>query len=117
MIRLQPDWIGELVSVCASDDWAALQGRLDFPTVSPMFSRLLPELAEAEDAGGYSSIEVRACRAGIEWLSREHPEHYAALAWEFQPWKRRLIDKPDEHERLALEAGSLLAKFVDSACS
>ena len=117
MIRLQPDWIGELVSVCSADDWADLQNPLDFPNVSPMFRRLLPNLAETEDAGGYSSIEVRACKAGIEWLSREHPEHYAALAWEFQSWKRKHLDKPQDHERLVLEAGKLLAKFVDSACA
>lgn len=115
MIRLQPDWIGELLSVCSADDWADLQHPLAWPTVSPMFARFIP-LFETEDAGGYSSAEVRACKAGIEWLSREHPEHYAALAWEFQPWKRSQVAKLDAHERLALEAGKLLASFVDSAC-
>ena len=117
MIRLQPEWIGELVSVCAADERAAMHDRLDYPAVSPMFAKLLPNLAEADEAGGYSSLEVRACKAGLEWLLREHPALYAALAWEFQAWRRSQMDKPDDHEKLAMEAGRMLAKFVDSACA
>ena len=117
MIRLQPDWIGELLSVCAADERAAMHDRLDYPAVSPMFARLLPNLAEADEAGGYSSLEVRACKAGLEWMAREHPALYAALAWEFQTWRRAQMTRAEDHERLAMEAGLLLAKFVDSACS
>jgi hypothetical protein len=113
MIRLKPDWIGELVSICAADDWADAQHRLDYPDVSPMFRRLLPEMAEADDVGGYSSAEVRACRAALERLSQQHPDEYAALTWEFQTWKRRHLERSDDHEALTLRAGELLAKFVD----
>ena len=27
-MRLQPDWIGELVSICVSDDWRGAQTEL-----------------------------------------------------------------------------------------
>ena len=116
MIRLEPEWIGELVSMAAKDDWSDATSSLDYPNVSPMFRKLMPEMAESDDVTGYSSAEMRACKAGIEWLSQNHPEEYAALAWEFQPWKRKIIDKHDDHHALVMYAGRLLAKFVDAMC-
>lgn len=116
MIRLEPEWIGELVSMAAKDDWSDATSSLDYPTVSPMFRKLMPEMAESDDVTGYSSAEMRACKAAIEWLSQNHPEEYAALAWEFQPWKRKIIDKHDDHHALVMYAGRLLAKFVDAMC-
>lgn len=115
-MRLKPDWIGELINICSADDWAEAQRPLDYPSVSPMFKRMLPELAEAEDAEGYSALEVRACRAGIEWLSARHPQEFAALCWQFWPWKRRHLERADNHDELVLRAGHLLANYVDSAC-
>lgn len=117
MIRLEPEWIGELVSMAAKDDWSDTTSSLDYPTVSPMFRKLIPEMAESDDVTGYSSAEMRACKAGIEWLSKNYPNEYAALAWEFQPWKRKIIDKSDDHHALVMYAGRLLAKFVDAMCS
>ena len=46
----------------------------------------------------------------------DYPAEYAALAWEFQPWKRRHIPQADNHDALVLEAGRLLAAYVDAAC-
>lgn len=116
MIRLQPEWVGELVSMCSKDDWADTTSALDYPTVSPMFKKLIPDVAETDDVTGYSSAELRACKAGIEWLSQGHPEEYAALAWEFQPWKRKVIDKHEDHDALVQYAGRLLEKFIDKYC-
>ena len=116
MIRLQPDWIGELVGICAADDWNDAQMPLDYPGVSPMFRRLMPELAETDEVTGYSSAEVRACKMGLEFLAREHPIEYMALTWEFQPWQRRQVPLLDDHEALVLRAGELLAAFVDEMC-
>lgn len=116
MIRLQPEWIGELVGICARDDWSDLNDRLGYPSVSPMFQRFMPELAESDDVTGYSSAEVRACRAGIEWLCNHHPDEYAALQWEFQPSKRRLLVLQKNHTHLVLRAGTLLEQFVDKYC-
>jgi hypothetical protein len=117
MIRLRPDWIGELVSLAARDDWAETTSDLDYPRISPMFRKLLPETAETDDAGGYSTVELRACRAGIDWLSKHYPEEYAALAWEFQPWKRKTLERQADHDERVIAAGALLAKFVDVMCS
>lgn len=116
MIRLQPDWIGELVSLASKDDWADTTSALDYPSVSPMFKRLIPSMAESDDVTGYSSAELTACKAGIEWLSQHHPAEYAALAWEFQPWKRKHLAKHKDHQDLVMQAGALLAKFVDRLC-
>lgn len=116
MIRLQPDWVGELVSIAAKDDWTEVGTSLGYPTVSPMWKKLLPDMAETDEVTGYSSAELRACRAGIEWLSQNYPTEYAALVWEFQPWKRKLFDKHDDHHALVLYAGRLLEKFIDAYC-
>lgn len=116
MIRLEPDWVGELVSMAAKDDWSATTSALDYPTVSPMFRKLLPEVTETDDATGYSSAELAACKAGIEWLSKNYPAEYAALAWEFQPWKRKHLERSSDHHALVMYAGRLLAKFVDRFC-
>lgn len=117
MVRLQPEWIGELVSMCAQEDWQDVREQLGYPTVSPMFARFMPQTAEADDVTGYSSAEVTACRAGIVWLNNNYPLEYAALQWEFQPGKRHMLLRDDDHDALVLHAGRLLAKFVDACCS
>lgn len=114
MIRLHPEWIGELVSMCARDNWADTTSPLDYPTISPMWRKLLPESAESEDVGGYSSAELRACKAGIEHLSKMHPLEYTALRIEFQ--RRRHDVMHENHRQLVLRAGQILAKFVDDMC-
>jgi hypothetical protein len=115
-MRLQPDWLGELVSICVSDDWRGAQTELTWGEVSPMFRRLLPELAQSEDADGYSSLEVRACREGIEWLSTNHPAEFGALCWQFWDWKRKHLTRAENHDELLQRAGKLLADYVDRAC-
>ena len=114
-MKLQPDWIGELVSICVADDWRGAHRELDWSGVSPMFRRLLPELAETQDEG-YSSLEVRACRAGLEWMATAHPAEFGALCWQFWPWKRKHLTRADNHDELAQTAGKLLADYVDRAC-
>jgi hypothetical protein len=81
-----------------------------------MFRRLLPSLAESESPDGYSSLEVRACRAGLEWMSGHHPREFAALCWQFWPWKRAHFPRTDDHDALVERAGALLAAYVDRAC-
>lgn len=115
MIRLQPEWIGELLGICAADDWSDVQARLGHPSVSPMFRRMLPD-HEVEDVTGYSSAEVRACKVGIEWLAQEHPREHAALEWELRRWKRAHLQRQDDHEALVQAAAKLLSEFVDNAC-
>lgn len=116
MIRLQPEWIGELVSICAADDWADAKSPLDYPIVSPMFRRLLPDVAEGDDVTGYASAEVRACKTAIELLSKDHPLEFNALLWEFQPWRRRHLTVHKDHAALVLAAGKKLADYVDGIC-
>ena len=115
-MRLQPDWLGELVSICVDDDWRGSQMQLNWGDVSPMFRRLLPELAQSDDTDGYSSLEVRACRAGLEWLSANHQAEFNALCWQFWAWKRKHLNLADNHDELLQRAGILLAEYVDKAC-
>lgn len=116
-MKLEPPWIGELIGICAADDWSDVEQRLGHSAVSPMFRRLLPELAEADDATGYSSAEVQACKAGIEWLMQAHPLEFQALSWEFHRWRRREIAKHERHDELLQSAARLLADYVDRACA
>ena len=115
-MKLHPEWIGELVSICVSDDWRGASSSLHWDDVSPMFKRLLPELAQTEDADGYSSLEVRACRAGIEWLAQKHSAEFNALCWQFWPWRRQHLVRDDKHDELVQRAAGLLANYVDRAC-
>lgn len=116
MIRLEPDWVGELVSMCSKDDWSDTTSHLDYPTISPMFKKLIPDMAETDDVTGFSSAELRACKMAIEWLNVNHPEEYAALAWEFQPWKRKTLTQHADHHAMVMYAGRLIEKFIDKVC-
>lgn len=116
-MKLEPPWIGELIGICAANDWAGVEQQLGHASVSPMFRRLMPELAEADDATGYSSAEVRACARGLEWLERAHPLEFQALVWEFHRWRRQHLTRHDRHVELVRTAAKLLADFVDRACS
>lgn len=113
MIRLQPEWVGELVSQWAASDWAAAQQDLGFPTVSPMFARAIGTVTECEDVTGYSSAELRAVAAAIDWLQLAHPEHWRALSREFRTWTRRTLERKDGDDQLVLEAGTLIANYID----
>ena len=113
MIRIQPDWCGELLSMWAAKDRSDTHGDLGFPSVSPMFAKTTAFAAEAEDVEGYSSAELRAMTAAVEWLHLTQPDHWRALSREFRQWTRRdLPEKPNDRE-LVLEAGRMLAKYID----
>jgi len=114
MIRLQPEWIGELVSMWAAKDWAEAQMELGFPAVSPMFSKAVGNVAESEDVEGYSSAELRAVVAAVDWLQLVHAEHYRALSREFRQWTRRQTPGKEGDEQLVLEAGKMLADYIDN---
>ena len=113
MIRLQPDWVGELVSMWAARDWADAHGDLGYPTVSPMFARAVGNVTEWEDPTGYSSAELRAVVAAVDWLQTNHPEHWRALSREFRTWTRRTLEAKEGDRELVLEAGLLLANYID----
>ena len=116
MAKIEPEWVAELVRICASDDWAGAERPLHFPSVSPMFRKLMPDLAESDDATGYSSMEVRDCKAGLEWLSREHRDLYEALTAELNVSRHSRRNEDGNHHERVQKAAFLLGKFVDKAC-
>lgn len=116
MARIEPEWVAELVRICASDDWAGAERPLSFSSVSPMFRKLLPELAESDDATGYSPIEVRACKAGLEWLAREQRDLYEALTAELNVSRHSRRNEDGNHHERVQKAAFLLGEFIDKAC-
>lgn len=117
MIRLEPDWIGELLGQWAAGDWADARQDLGYPTVSPMFKKIVGNVTEFEDVTGYSSAELRAVSKAVDWLHEEHPEHWRALCREFRSWTRKTLEKKDGDDLLVIEAGKLLAFRVDDLLS
>lgn len=113
MIRLQPDWVGELLGQWAAKDWSDAQHELGFASVSPMFAKAVGTSFECEDVTGYSHAELRAMVAGVDWLQLNHPEHWRALSREFRTWTRRTLERKDGDDTLVLEAGRLLEKYID----
>lgn len=113
MIRLQPEWVGELLSMWAAKDWADAQHDLGFPDVSPMFAKAVGMATEFEDPAGYSSAELRAVAAAVDWLQGAHPEHWRALSREFRTWTRRTLPRREGDDALVLEAGKFLADYID----
>jgi hypothetical protein len=113
MIRFEPDWVGELLGMWASKDRADVRHTLGYPDVSPMFARVVGVSFETEDSTGYSSAEMRAMTAAIEWLQLNHPEHWRALSREVRFWSRKDLQATDQDERLAIEAGQFLANYID----
>lgn len=112
-MRLEPPWIGELLVMWAARDWADAQRELGYPSVSPMFSRAVGSSA-SEDVTEFSSAEMRAIVAAVEWLQCEHPQHWRALSREYRSWTRATLQAGDDDERLVIEAGALLAARVDA---
>lgn len=113
MIRLQPEWVGELVSMWAARDWHEARDDLGYPTVSPMFARAVGKATEWEDPTGYGSAELQAMTAAVEWLKLNHQEHWRALSREFRTWTRRTLPEREGDAQLVLEAGQLLADYID----
>lgn len=113
MIRLEPEWVGELLGHWAGKDWADAQQDLGYPKVSPMFSKAVGAVTEAEDVTGYSTAEGRAVLAAVDWLQVHHPEHWRALSREYKAWTRSTLAASAGDTELVLQAGKLIADFVD----
>lgn len=112
MIRLQPDWIGDLMRLWVAQDWADVQDKLGYPEVSPMFALGLGSSTE-DDVTGYSAAEGRAMSAAVEWLRLVHWEHWRALSRQFRPHLRAELPPKDGDRELVLEAGKMLADYID----
>jgi hypothetical protein len=108
-----PDWVRDLLGLWAHRDWTDAQQDLGFPTVSPMFAKAVGCSIEAEDVTGFSSAEMRAMNSAIEWLQLEHHDHWRALSRELRPWTRRTLEAKPGDQALALEAASMIEKFID----
>lgn len=113
MIRIEPDWVGELLGQWASKDWSDARDDLGFPAVSPMFSKAVGTSFELEDVTGYSSAELRAVAAAVDWLQLRHPDHWRALSREFRTWSRRTLEAKEGDRERVLEAGRMLEKYID----
>lgn len=113
MIRIKPEWCGELLSMWAAKDWSDAQGELGFANVSPMFSKTMAFSSETEDVEGYSSAELRTMSAAVEWLHVNHPDHYRALSREFRQWTRAKTQAKEGDEQRVLEAGKMIAEYID----
>jgi hypothetical protein len=110
-----PDWVRDLLGLWAERDWHDAQIPLGLPTVSPMFAKGMGLVVEVEDTTGYSSVEVQAMAAGIEWLQQTHADHWRALSREIRPWTRRDLQRTDNDQQLVVEALRMLERFVDDA--
>lgn len=114
MIRLQPEWIGELLGHWAKSDWAEARDDLGYPRVSPMFAKAVGTSFESEDVTGYSSAEMRAMAAAVDWLHLTHYEHWRALSREFRGWTRKTLDAKEGDRERVLEAARMLADYIDN---
>lgn len=110
-----PSWVRDLLGLWAERDWHDARMPLGLPTVSPMFAKGLAFAPDSEDVGGYSSAEVQAMAAAVEWLRAHHPDHWRAVSRSIRPWARRELPKTDEDDKLVAEAMKLLEKYVDDA--
>ena len=113
-MRVPPEWVRDLLGLWASRDWSDAQQELGFPTVSPMFAPAVGQSAEAEDPTGFSSAEMRAMAAAVDWLHLVHPDHWRALSRELRPWTRRTLEAKPGDRHLAIEAASLIEKYIDN---
>lgn len=113
MIRIEPDWVGELLGQWAAHDWADARGDLGYPTVSPMFAKAVGTSFELEDVTGYSRAELRAMVAAVDWLKLNHEDHWRALSREFRTWSRRTLEAKEGDRERVLEAGRMLEKYID----
>lgn len=113
MIRIKPEWCGELLSMWAAKDWSDAQMDMGYPSVSPMFAKTTAFASESEDVEGYSSAELRAMTAAVEWLHLNHPDHYRALSREFRQWTRSKTEGKEGDDQRVLEAGKMIAEYID----
>lgn len=107
-----PPWIGELLARWAARDWDDARDDLGFPGTAG-FARALASSQE-EDAGGYSSAELRAIAAAIEWLQLAHPGHWRVVCRAYRPWTRDGLHAQAGDADLLVEAVRLLANYIDN---
>jgi hypothetical protein len=108
-----PPWVLDLLGLWAHKDWHEAKSELDYPSVSPMFARALGTSFEAEEVTGYSSAEVRAMTAAIDWLQNEHADHWRALSRQVRPWTRAELEAKPNDRQLASDAAQMVADFID----
>ena len=111
-MKLEPAWAAELLSNWSRSEWRDAQFELGLPTVSPTFRGLL-EVSSEVDVTGYSSAEVQAVAAAVEYLHVKYPEHYRVLCRCFRPWSKSKLPARDDDDRLLAEAVQMVADFVD----
>lgn len=107
-----PAWVDELLRVWAGGDWGQAKRDLGYPSVSPMF-RGVADAAEEVEVTGYSPLEVRAVQAAVDWLHLVHEAHWRALTRHWRPWLRDSLAESPDDERLVVEAGQMIASYVD----
>ena len=113
-ITMQPSWVGDLLHQWALRDWCDVQRDLGYPRVSPAFARSASSAVECDDVTGYSAAEGAAMTAAVEWLQRDHPEHWRALARSIRAWSRLALEPRDGDDELVAEAGVMLAGYIDA---
>lgn len=113
-IGIVPDWAEDLLGIWAAADAGDARRRHGFGAASPMFRLWGVVDDDAEADGGYGSAEVAAMRVAVERLQVDEPAMYAAVLATFKPWTG--IEATPATRALAMEAGAMLAQWVDAAC-
>lgn len=112
-IGITPDWAEDLLSIWAAADAGVETRRMGLVGASPMF-RLWGVVDDAvDDDGSYGSAEVLAMRVAVERLQLQRPDLYTAVLAAFKPWTGVAADASTR--ALAIEAGAVLAEWVDAA--
>lgn len=107
-----PTWVDDLLLVWAAGDASEIRRNSGYPSVSPAFRDVVSSDEDGE-SGGYSTQEVRAVFAAVDWLHLAHPLHWRALTRRWRPWLRESLPAHPDEARLAAEAGKLIADYVD----
>lgn len=111
-MKLEPAWAAELLANWSRSDWRDTELQLGLPSVSPTFRGLL-EISTEIDVTGYSSAEIQAVAAAVEYLHTQHPQHYRVLCLYFRPWVKHQQPAGEGDDQLLSEAVQMVARFVD----
>lgn len=113
-IGIEPAWAEDLLGIWAAADAGTIRRSSGHSQVSPMFRLWGVVDDSADDEGSYGGAEVLAMRAAVDRLQLQQPLMYAAVLATFKPWTG--VEATAATKALALEAGALLATWVDEAC-